>query len=190
MTVLDRLVGGVSPRVALRRGLHLAENGQMKRAFPLLVRAAATGIAEAEFRVGRCYLEGAGVPASRAQGARWLERAGNQGYVEAQALLATLYVHGLAPDSGGAPGGGSANLFSANATVQPDFAAAEKWARRAADGGSGDGQALLGYILTSGPESLRNVEEAMRWYRAIGDRRLPAGPSRLRAVAGAWRHHA
>ena len=59
-----------------------------QRAFPLFARAARAGIAEAEFRVGRCYLEGAGVPPSRAGGRRWLERAANQGYVEAQALLA------------------------------------------------------------------------------------------------------
>ena len=72
----------------------LTEQGDVKQAFPLLSRAARAGIAEAEYRVGRCYLEGAGVPPSRAEGARWLERAANQGYVEAQAQLATLAIHG------------------------------------------------------------------------------------------------
>src|ERR1700758_2525700 len=163
MSLLDSLVSRFSPQAALKRGVRLAEQGQTKRAFPLLVRAAAAGIAEAEFRLGRCYLEGVGVPPSRTQGARWLERAANQGYVEAQVLLATLFVHGLATDNTGLLGN-PAGLFSANTTGQPDFAAAEKWARRSADGGSADGQALLGFILTSGPENLRNLDEARSWY--------------------------
>jgi hypothetical protein len=176
VSIVDRLVGMVSPRRrALRRGVKLAEQGQMKRAFPLLVRAATAGIAEAEFRVGRCYLEGVGVPASRAQGARWLQRAGDQGYIEAQALLATLYIHGMASDASTLSSAAATSLFNANTAVQPDFAAAEKWARRAADGGSADGQALLGYILTSGPESQRNLDEALRWYEKSAAAGCPQG---------------
>src|SRR5215467_7894253 len=95
MALLDRLFAGMSPTAALRRGLKLTEQGDLKQAFPLLTRAARAGIAEAEFRVGRCYLEGAGVPPSRTEGARWLERAANQGYTDAQARLATLAIHGL-----------------------------------------------------------------------------------------------
>src|SRR5580692_9319319 len=95
MSVLDRLSVRFSPAAALRRAVRLTEQGDVKQAFPLLTRAARAGIAEAEHRVGRCYLEGAGVPPSRSEGARWLERAANQGYVEAQAQLATLSIHGL-----------------------------------------------------------------------------------------------
>ena len=90
----------LSPAAALRRAVRLTEQGNVKQAFPLLTRAARAGIAEAEYRVGRCYLEGAGVPPSRAEGARWLERAANQGYVEAQAQLATLAIHGLIARTG------------------------------------------------------------------------------------------
>ena len=92
--------GRISPAAALRRAVRLIEQGNAKQAFPLLTRAARAGIAEAEYRVGRCYLEGAGVPPSRTEGARWLERAANQGYVEAQAQLATLAIHGLTASVG------------------------------------------------------------------------------------------
>src|SRR5690242_21730752 len=95
MSVFDRLIAGLSPAAALRRALRLTEQGDVKGAFPLLTRAARAGIAEAEYRVGRCYLEGSGVPPSLSEGARWLERAANQGYVEAQAQMAMLSVHGL-----------------------------------------------------------------------------------------------
>ena len=104
MSFLIRLLAPVSPTAALRRALRLAEQGDVKQAFPLLSRAARAGIAEAEYRVGRCYLEGTGVPPSRAEGARWLERAANQGYVEAQAQLATLAIHGLIARAEDGPG--------------------------------------------------------------------------------------
>src|SRR6201995_2695110 len=95
MGLLDFILSPFSASAALRRAVRLTDRGERRAAFPLLSRAAQAGIAEAEFRIGRCYLEGAGVPPSRADGARWLERAANQGYVEAQAQLATLAVHGL-----------------------------------------------------------------------------------------------
>src|ERR1700756_5471990 len=115
MALLDRLLGNTSPSAALRRAVKLTEQGNLKEAFPLLTRAARAGIAEAEFRVGRCYLEGAGVPPSRSEGARWLERAANQGYVEAQTQLATLSIHGLLTGSGpGQEAAGSAKLFATN----------------------------------------------------------------------------
>ena len=166
MALLDRVLANVSPAAALRRGVQLSEQGDVKQAFPLLVRAARAGIAEAEFRLGRCYMEGAGVPPSRVEGARWLERAANQGYVEAQARLATLSIYGLLSGSGMASQepGSSARLFASNEATAPEFEIGVKWARKAAEGGSADGQAVLGYILTSGPEHLRDLDEAHRWY--------------------------
>ena len=153
MALLDRLMASMSPAAALRRAVELAELGDVKQAFPLLTRAARAGIAEAEYRVGRCYLEGAGVPPSRVEGVRWLERAANQGYVEAQAQLATLCSMAW-PRSTPCRNGrtSAASLFATNEASEPDFDTAIKWARKAAEGGSADGQAVLGYILTSGPE--------------------------------------
>jgi TPR repeat protein len=166
MALLDRVLANVSPAAALRRGVQLSEQGDLKQAFPLLVRAARAGIAEAEFRLGRCYMEGAGVPTSRVEGARWLERAANQGYVEAQARLATLSIYGLLSGSGMAAqeSSSSTSLFASNEATAPEFDVGIKWARKAAEGGSADGQAVLGYILTSGPDHLRNLDEAHRWY--------------------------
>lgn len=40
--------------------------GKTGPAFQLYARAGRTGLAEAEYRVGRCYLDGVGVPPSRA----------------------------------------------------------------------------------------------------------------------------
>src|SRR5580693_3662584 len=109
MGFLDVILSPFSAAAALRRAVRLTDKGDRRAAFPLLARAARAGIAEAEFRVGRCYLEGAGVPPGRANGVRWLEKAATQGYVEAQALLATLCLNGMGPEQA-APGSGTALL--------------------------------------------------------------------------------
>ena len=49
------------------------------------------------------------------------------------------------------------------------------WARRAAEGGSADGQAILGFILTSGPESLRDLDQAEEMYRRSAEADCPQG---------------
>src|ERR1700689_5502998 len=104
MDLLDLILSPFFASAALRRAVRMTDRGDRRAAFPLLSRAAQAGIAEAEFRVGRCYLEGAGVPPSRSNGVRWLEKAATQGYVEAQALLATLCLNGLGPEQvGGDP---------------------------------------------------------------------------------------
>ena len=66
MLLVDRVIGLASPAAALRRGIQLSERGRAAAAFPLLTRSANAGLAEAEYRVARCYLEGSGVPPSRA----------------------------------------------------------------------------------------------------------------------------
>jgi len=121
MLVLDRLIGLASPEAALRRAVRLSDEGKAAQAFPLLTRSAKAGIADAEYRVACCYLEGAGVPASRIEGARWLQRAAGHGHVEAQTLLGGLCVHGLAGDMNGAR---PERLFAEEEPGEPDFASA------------------------------------------------------------------
>ena len=169
--------------------MRLTEQGDVKQAFPLLTRAARAGIAEAEYRVGRCYLEGAGVPPSRTEGARWLERAANQGYVEAQAQLATLAIHGLTAGAGCQAPSDQA-VRRRRRRRQPDFETGLRWARKAAEGGSADGQAVLGYILTSGPETMRDLDEAHRWYERSAAAGCPQGALGYALVAGAHRDDA
>src|SRR5438093_4356587 len=130
---VDRLFGLASPAAALGRAIHLIEQERFAAAFPLLTRAAKAGIPEAEYRVGRSYLEGAGVPASRAEGARWLTRAASHGCVEAQSLLAALCVRGVAGVTNGNSSSGDVHrIFAGDAPAEPDFVSALKWAREAA----------------------------------------------------------
>ena len=160
--VADRFLSYISPPAAFRRAILLGEQGEAAKAFPLLARAAKAGIADAQFQLGRCYLEGRGTPPSRIEGVRWLERAADQGHGDAQWQLASLCVYGLA--GGSRDTGTTETLFRKDETSAPDFVSARDWARKAADGGSAQGQALLGYVLTNGPDSIRDLDEAHRRY--------------------------
>ena len=149
--------------------------------------------------MARCYLEGAGVPPSAVEGARWLERAAPQGYVDAQSMLAALYMHGIpgsaAPTAASraselSAGRPAAALFNQNEPAKPDFERAAVWARKAADAGSADGQALLGYILTAGPEEMRDLEAAEAAVPPLGGGRLSAGAAWPRPGAAAQRPRA
>ena len=144
----SRLIGLGSPAAALRRAVPPERGRQGRGGLPLLARAAKAGNAEAEYRVARCYLEGSGVPASRTEGARWLERAAGRGHIEAQTLLAALCVNGLA-DLEPLPGKDKpAACLSAEEQSGPDYNSALKWSRQAAEAGSVQGQAMLAYVLT------------------------------------------
>jgi len=176
--IVDRLIGLASPAAALSRAVRLIEQERFGEAFPLLTRAAKADIPDAEYRVARCYLEGAGVPPSRAEGARWLERAASHSHVEAQMLLAALCLRGLAGATSRRSSGDDARvgrLFAGDAPVEPDFESALKWARQAAETGSSESQALLGYILTYGPEPMRDLEGADRWYERSAMAGCPQG---------------
>jgi TPR repeat protein len=175
MAVVSRLIGFRSSSGALRRAIELSEQGKALEAFPLFARAAKAGLPEAEYRVARCYLEGVGVPPSRAEGSRWLQRAASQGLVEAQTLLAALCVHGLAELKDDMRGGQAEHLFAPKGETTPDFASALGWARRAADAGSAQGQAILAYVLTHGPENIRDLEAAHRWYERSAAAGCPEG---------------
>src|ERR1700692_4037707 len=118
MSFLHTLLSPFSATAALRRAVRLTDRGDRRAAFVLLSRAARGGIPEAEFRVGRCYLEGAGVPPSRTEGVRWVERAATKGYVEAQALLATLCLHGMGPGFADASPNAGAGLFGGRARTE------------------------------------------------------------------------
>ena len=167
MALSGRLAAALLPAVALRRALAQAEAGQLREAFPALARAARRGHADAQYAdahywVGRAYLEGQGVPHSRADAQHWLTQAATAHHTQAQTLLATIYVSGTAKDGadlfvGGAPGG------------VPDPDRAKHWAELAAGAGSADAKALLAYLLTSGPEEARDPARAAALYAEAAD---------------------
>jgi TPR repeat protein len=169
---LERVQAVFSPTVALRRGATLMAAGKPGPAFQLYARAGRTGLAEAEYRVGRCYLDGVGVPPNRTEGIRWLEQAAHHGHVEAQSQLAVIYLHHPAgePDPKGVSGS-----FDVSDIGNPDYATAMRRARMAAEAGSGEAQAVLAFILSSGPQDMRDLDEADLWYERSAAAGCPQG---------------
>jgi hypothetical protein len=157
------VLGRPAARLAYARVL--VGDGEHRRAFHQFARAARHGLPAAQFHLGRCYLLGLGTPSSPDVALRWLTCAADGGDVEAQALLASLALQGISADTEG----GLLVAASRYAGRPPDYQQVLKWGERAAEGGSAEAQALLGYILTSGPDELRDVPRAARYYRAAAE---------------------
>ncbi len=162
--VFSRFFSG-GAKSALKRAERQLAKGNQSAAFQSFGRAAKAGDIEAQYRVGRAYLDGTGVPMSAREAANWFEKAASRGHPDAQARLAAILMQGLLQ---GAPPGGS-SLFQVAAVPGPDFKAAAMWARRAADSGSPDGMAILATILSSGPEDLRDPAAALDLYRQAAE---------------------
>lgn len=154
----DRLAAG-NPQRAFARAEALRGQSEHARAARLFEAAAQAGMAAAAEALALCYLRGEGVLRDPVEAARWFRRAAGQGMVESQRHLASLHLSGVT-----AAALESSGLFPQAAAPQADYPATAHWARKAAEAGSAEAQAILAHILTAGPAELRDEAEAGRWY--------------------------
>jgi hypothetical protein len=134
-----------------------AARGAHARAFSLFMDAAQSGLPQAQFRLGRCYFQGLGVPPCLSEALRWFRRAAEAGNAGAQTQLAELALEGIRDQP-------SSGLFD-GPDFGSDFERAEHWCRQAITGGSAEAKALLGFILTHGPVERRDPKAARALYR-------------------------
>lgn len=106
-------------------------------------RAAAQGLAPAQFRLALMYSRGWGVQQSEVKAVKWLRKAAEQDFVEAQYNLGSRY------DSGQG--------------VTQDHAKAANWFRKAAKQGSVNAQKNLGAMYGLGQGVPGNYSEAYVW---------------------------
>jgi TPR repeat protein len=157
------------PEAQLRLAEQLAQNGASIEAVRHIAHAAQYGLPQAQARLGLCYLRGLGVPANRAEARHWLERAADAGDVTAQTELASLALQGIS-------GPYQRSAFPApEDRTEPDFQQAAVLARRAADRGSAEGQALLAFIMGLAPSVPRQPGEAETLYHAAANGGAPLG---------------
>jgi hypothetical protein len=157
---LNRLraaIGSSTARFALADAL--ASSDAHTAAFPHFAKAAQAGLRQAQYRLGRAYLLGLGVPPSIGEALRWLRRAAQAGDTQAQTQLAALALQGASDN-------GAAGLFH-DGTQEPmsDYETAEHWCRKAVAAGSSEAKALLAFILTAGPDHLRDPPTGEALYR-------------------------
>ena len=82
--MFGRLAASLSPATRLREAIERAKAGDAAPGFVVFAAAADRGNTDAQYWVGRAYLDGKGVPPSRHTASVWLEKAADSGHVDAQ----------------------------------------------------------------------------------------------------------
>ncbi|WP_053323457.1 tetratricopeptide repeat protein [Komagataeibacter europaeus] len=175
---LSGLLGGITPAARFRHACRLLEHeGRSAQGFALLGRLARGGMVAAQYQVARAYLDGNGVPRSPVEGVRWMHVAACAGHVEACFSLALMLL--VDPPGRGGDHRGADGLLPVawpeGIDQWPDPAAATGWARQAAEGGLPDAQALYGYLLATGPQSVRDPQAARMWCERAAQAGCPQG---------------
>ncbi len=128
-------------------------------AMKILRPLAEQGLADAQFRLGRMYANGDGVPQDDGEMLWWYKRAAQQGYARAQYELGSVYEAGL--------------------RVPQDNALAVKWVRAAAEQNFVQAQFDLGHMYTNGMGVPLDKSEAAEWYRLAAEQGHPAAQASL-----------
>ena len=110
----------------------------------LLKDRAEEGDPEAQFELGRRYLQGAGLERNDVMALHWVEAAAAQGYARAQAGLGWMYAVGRG--------------------VKRDDAQSFLWYERAAKEGFAVAQRMLGKYYEKGIGTEKNLVLAREWY--------------------------
>jgi len=112
-----------------------------------LLKSAENGDAQSQYNLYISYQTGSeGFEKDDIEARRWLRRSAKQGFAVAQATLAHKFT------------------ISAKTSDNPtQYAAAVKWARRAARKGNADGQQILGLVYLTGIGVKRNVPLGAQW---------------------------
>jgi len=119
-----------------------------KQAFELLTKEAQGGSAEAQFQLGKMYLNRervGGVRLDSKEAIKWFEPAAEQGHAEAQLWTGNMYYRGVG--------------------TQENLGASIKWHRLAADQGIAPAQSWMGGHYEEGKGVPKDLAEAIKWYR-------------------------
>lgn len=119
------------------------------KAFELFLKAADSGLAEAQYYVGIMYDEGVGVKQNSKKAFEWIEKSAEQGDVDAQFYLGLLYMDSEA--------------------IEQDYEKAIEWLNEAAEQGNPMAQNQLGMMYLEGNEIKRNLNEAKLWFEKAAE---------------------
>jgi uncharacterized protein len=110
------------------------------------------------------YHSGKGVPKDYAEAVKWLLKAAEQGYADAQLAVAIAYHIGEG--------------------VSQDDAEAVKWLRKAAEQGYAEAQYHLAKMYSEGQGVPQDNTEAIKWYRKAAEKRHMGSVDALAALSG------
>ncbi len=140
----------------------LLAKGEKREAAETMRRAADEGLAAAQYRMGKLYERGEGVPRSMLESRKWTRLAADQGNVKAMHDLAVFYAEG----EGG----------------EQSFVGAAEWFTKAAEYGLVDSQYNLGVLYERGLGVSENAAEAAFWFDLAGRSGDADGARRARDI--------
>jgi len=119
-------------------------------ALTALRSAAEAGDADSQFRLGSAYYNGGpNLPKDGAAAAQWIEKAAQQGHVDAQTSLAAFYWYGLG--------------------VAKDEQKAVFWWTKAAENGDAKAQLRLGVAFYRGAGGKKDERQALNWFKKAAE---------------------
>ena len=143
---LRQAAAGGDPRAQHAIALRYAQGSpqDLEQAARWLERAAAAGLAPAQYRLGAMYERGQGVAKDLGRARSWYQAAAEKGNVKA--------MHNLAVS------------LSGRETGEPDYALAAKWYAEAAACGLADSQFNLGILAEHGLGMQKDPAQAYKWF--------------------------
>jgi hypothetical protein len=151
----------------------------------LLARSYGRHMQCAQYTLGTCYEDGAGVAQDAGEALRWYRLAADQGYAHAQFIIAVFYENGtgvvqdlaealrwylMAAERGNARAQYNVGVCYENGTgVAQDAAQSARWYRLAADQGHVLAQFNVATYYLNGTGVSQDATEAVRWYRLAAD---------------------
>ena len=189
LAVLEREAEKDNPEALLYLGVRYFQGVKgcpvnQEKAIELLQRGsqfADTDSPAAQFCRAFCYLGGWGVRQNQTEAVRWMRKAAEQGFADAQDQLGLLYVQGqgvpkdmteaikwirLAAEQGHTEAQGRLGAcYAAGDGVRQDMAEAIRWTRKAAEQGLAEAQFTLGLYYVRGEGVRKNFTEAVKWFR-------------------------
>ena len=171
----------LSPHEAYTRGIELRDANELGEAYRYMLSAGERGHREAQFELGLWYMTGnRGVAIDFSQAAGWLEKAAEQGQLDALSYIWQLYFYGKGVVQSDAQafqwlqrGAGAGNAMSAyylglfyyeGIATEIDHAEAAVWFLDAADAGIGGASYYLGVMHLDGDGVHQGDEDAFYWF--------------------------
>ncbi len=146
--LLAKLKALDDPEAAYLAGKLLLSKDKADEAVLLLEKAAKAGHAPAQYELGRCAMEGKGMPENKDLAVQYFRSAGS--YAPAEYAMALCYDNGTG--------------------VRQDDAEAAQWYRRAAEHGHISAAADLGWCYEHGTGVPEDAKEAVSWYQKAARR--------------------
>ncbi|WP_018998071.1 peptidoglycan-binding protein [Hirschia maritima] len=137
-------------------------SGEKRVAAETMRKAADQGLAAAQYRMGKLYERGEGVPRSIKESRKWTTLAAENGNVKAMHDLAVFYAEGEGGDQ--------------------SFLAGVEWFTRAADYGLIDSQYNLGVLYEQGLGVSQDLAKAAYWFEISGKNGDADGNRRARDI--------